>query len=355
MRIAFYHATLPSPARAKEGGVSYVVHRLANTLVSRGHELTVLTFDPAPDDALYGVVRLPLARWGEAVVGRMVLAPLLLARPDFSRFDVMHAHGDDHFAAHKSLPWVRTFYGSARRERDSAVRLRRRLSQTALIPLEHLSARRADIVTGISRDTALCIPGLDEIVPCGVDLTVFSPSKQPRSAAPSILFVGAMLGRKRGDLLLSLFREKIKLAIPEAELWIVAEQGAAEKGVRWCGKVSTEELATLYRQAWVFCLPSSYEGFGVPYVEALACGTPVVASPNAGAREVLDEGRFGVISRDDDLAGSLLALLRDPDARARLGASGPVRAAAFDQNVVAARYEGIYGEAIEHRARERTV
>ena len=56
-----------------------------------------------------------------------------------------------------------------------------------------------------------------------------------------------------------------------------------------------ERLIELYQQAWLFCLPSSYEGFGVPYIEAMSCGTPVVATPNAGAREVLEEMAGGTL------------------------------------------------------------
>jgi glycosyltransferase involved in cell wall biosynthesis len=331
--------------------VSYVVHRLANILMKRGHELTVYSFDPAPDDALYSTVRLPLAAWGEPLLGRLILTPLILSRLDLGRFDVMHAHGDDHLVLRRPVPWVRTLYGSARRERDSAVRLRRRLSQSVLVPLEVLSARAADVTVGISRDTAACVPGIDEIIPCGVDLDLFRPSDQPRSAFPSILFVGTVHGRKRGDLLLDVFQRHIRPALPTAELWMVCEPEAARDGVRWWGKVSTEQLVQLYQQAWVFCLPSTYEGFGIPYVEALACGTPVVASHNPGAREVLDEGRYGFMTYDDQLAHAILAILQDSEHRQQLGQISLARAAQYEWNCIAARYEQVY----ERACRERRV
>jgi len=352
LRIACYHATLPNPRRPKEGGVTYAVHRLANALVSRGHEVTVFSFDSAPADASYGVVTLPLAARGQAVLGRLILAPLLLNTLDLRRFSVMHAHGDDHFVRRGTLPWVRTFYGSARRELQSAVRLRRRLSQRLLVPLEAVSAAAADVAVGISRDTAACVPGIAHIIPCGVDLTVFRPSGQSRSTEPSILFVGTVLGRKRGDLLLTLFGRYIRPRWPTAELWMVCEPGEAAEGVRWWGKVTTPQLVALYQQAWLFCLPSTYEGFGIPYVEAMACGAPVVASRNPGAREVLDEGRYGLLADDDRLAQTILDALADGERRGRFAREGLRRAQSYSWDVIAEQYEHVYNEARGRRSRE---
>ncbi len=345
MRIAFYHCTLPGGRPGKEGGVSYVVHRLANALVGRGHDLTLFSFDAVPPDAAYVSKRLRPHLLGDSFSARVALAGFVLSGLNLHSFDVMHAHGDDHFVVRRPLPWVRTFYGSAKRELQSAVRLRRRLSQSALIPLEQLSARVADLSVGISRDTASCITGIDEVIPCGVDLRVFRPPAQPRSSVPSILFVGTVRGRKRGGLLLDTFERQVRPALPSAELWMVCEPGEPRDGVRWCGKVSTERLVELYQQSWVFCLPSAYEGFGVPYVEALACGTPVVASPNPGAREILQDGRYGVLASDDTLGTTLLSLLSDDGRRSELGEVGLARAADFDWNLLAERYEEVYRQA----------
>jgi len=345
VNIAFYHATLPGGRAGKEGGVSYVVHRLANTLVGRGHRLTMFSYDPAPADALYTVNRLPLRAWGEPLPGRLTITPLVLSGLDLRGFDVMHAHGDDHFVLRRPLPWVRTLYGSAKRELQSAVRLRRRLSQAALVPLEALSARRADVTIGISHDTMVCVPGVDEVIPCGVDLSIFRPASTPRSAVPAILFVGTVLGRKRGDLLLQLFRERIRPALPDAELWMVCEPGEPMDGVYWCGKVSTQRLVELYQQAWVFCLPSTYEGFGIPYIEAMACGTPVVASPNPGANEILDGGRYGILANDDELGKALADVLRNVACRWHLARDGLAHVAAYGWDTIAAQYECVYERA----------
>jgi len=113
--------------------------------------------------------------------------------------------------------------------------------------------------------------------------------------------------------------------------------------------VSLEMLTELYRKAWVFCLPSTYEGFGVPYIEALASGTPVVASPNVGAREVLAEGAYGEIVPDARLGSALLQLLTNSARREELIRNGLHRARAFDWNRIAEQYERIYVEILAKR------
>jgi glycosyltransferase involved in cell wall biosynthesis len=99
------------------------------------------------------------------------------------------------------------------------------------------------------------------------------------------------------------------------------------------------------------CLPSAYEGFGRPYAEALAAGTAVVATDNPGARDVLDDGRFGVIASDAGLGSALVRVLGDVDQRRALEARGLERARAFDWPVVAAQYEALYALAIERARR----
>src|SRR5262249_5452214 len=151
-------------------------------------------------------------------------------------------------------------------------------------------------------------PWVRQVIPQGIDRDMFAPGGE-KSAAPSILFVGHRLrARKRGYLLLEAFRKVVRPAIPTAQLWVVCADGVKLPGGRLCGQLPIESLAELYRQAWLFCLPSSYEGFGRPYAEAMAAGTPVVTTPNAGAREVLADGRYGVITSPARLGETLVAL-----------------------------------------------
>jgi glycosyltransferase involved in cell wall biosynthesis len=103
-----------------------------------------------------------------------------------------------------------------------------------------------------------------------------------------------------------------------------------------------DELAAAYREAWVFCLPSDYEGFGVPYIEAMASGVPVVATPNPGAVFVTDQGRAGVLAVLPDVGRAVLDLLQDHTRREALTAVGAARADVFDLGRVVAAYEALY-------------
>ncbi len=131
---------------------------------------------------------------------------------------------------------------------------------------------------------------------------VFTPEPRQRSVEPSLLFVGALGGRKRGEFLLRMFETAIRGARPDATLTIVGEEGPPSPGVTYHIGVDDAELARLYRRAWLYVTPSTYEGFGLPYLEAMACGTPVVATPNPGSLEVLDGGRYGALSSDGEFA-----------------------------------------------------
>ena len=128
---------------------------------------------------------------------------------------------------------------------------------------------------------------------------------------------------------------------------MVSEGSGVEPGVSRYGRVSPGQLAELYRSAWVFCLPSTYEGFGVPYVEAMAAGTAVVAtSPNEGAREVLADGKYGAFVADGQLGETLRHLLTDAALRAEFERRGDVRSRDYAWTHVARRYEALFRDLI---------
>lgn len=334
MNIAITSLYLPSGSKI---GVGYQVHALANALVGRGHRVTVFSQTGASPDTNYEVVVVPagarLKTFGFAWD---------LRRYDFSRFDVLNAHGDDWFLWGCKRPrHVHTFHGSCLAETLHARGLTTKTRMAALALCEYSAAALADALVTVSANTRHYLPFVKQVIPCGVDLEAFSPGPE-KSPAPSLLFVGTMHGRKRGAMLLDLFQREIRAKVPDAEFWAVCENAIEGPGVRWFGRVSAETLTDLYRRAWVFCLPSSYEGFGVPYIEAMASGTPVVASPNVGAREVTQEGRSGLVVRDDMLAATLTRVLTDAALRERLCAAGLERAQDFGWDRVCAQYEALY-------------
>ncbi len=171
-----------------------------------------------------------------------------------------------------------------------------------------------------------------------------------KSPIPTILFVGTYGNRKRGKLLMEIFARDIRPALPEAQLWMVCSDAPAAEGVTVFGRVPERQLTDLYRRAWVFCLPSTYEGFGIPYIEAMASGTAVVASPNVGAVEVTRNGTDGLIAPDDKLGETLLRVLRDDSLRHKLEAAGRERVKDFDLNKVCEQYEEIYRKLMDKRS-----
>lgn len=335
MKIALTSFYLPSGSKI---GVGYMVHYLANALVERGHDVTVFSACPPCEDAQYTTVTVPCGRRLRAL--RFAWA---LRRVDFRGFDVLNAHGDDWFLWGRPLPrHIHTYHGACLAEMCHATSARARIRMAALALCEEASTFLAAERVAVSEATRNWIPRIGSIIPNGFDPAHFSPGCEPKSEHPSILFVGTLLGRKRGAFLVDLFQHKIRPALPDAELWAVCEDPIEGGGVHGLGRVPLERLVALYRRAWVFCLPSTYEGFGVPYLEAMACGTPVVATPNAGAREVTCDGRYGWICPEDELGSALLRVLREPALRQTMREAGLRRAREFTWDAVCTRYESLF-------------
>jgi phosphatidyl-myo-inositol alpha-mannosyltransferase len=346
VKIAHYHCRLTQPG-AKPGGVQVFVDRVANALHERGHEVTFFTFAQPTEPRAYRVEVLRPHAAVENKLVRQYMAPWLFnIRPFGSRFDVAHLHGDDWFFLRRRLPTVRTFYGSALMEALTATSLKRRLDQSLMFVLEEFARTRADAAYGIGPDSRMLYRG-DGVLGCGVPAPAGPPSP---AAVPTILFVGTWEGRKRGSLLHSTFHTHVRPAIPDAQLWMVSDFAEEGDGVSWFPHPDDAELAELYRRAWAFCLPSSYEGLGLPYVEALANGLPVVATRNPGADEVLRAGRYGLIVEPDELGGALVAALTDGALRARLTAGAAERVADYSWDRLILDYERAYELAIERYA-----
>lgn len=342
MRIAMYHGRLPQPGR-KPGGVEVFVHRLSQVLSGRGHDIEALTYSPAPPEAAYSTRRLRPHVAEERRFLRQYLAPWLLNLQSFGGFDVAHFHGDDWFFLRRKLPVVRTFHGSALFEARSAVSTRRRLDKAVIFPLELLAGGLATSTYGVGADSEI-IYQTDGLLPLGIDL----PKHGPRpSANPAILFIGTWRGRKRGSFLHEIFVRDIRTAIPGAELWMVSDECEPAEGVRWVNAPSDDELSELFSRSWAFCLPSKYEGFGIPYLESMAHGVPVVATHNPGAQTLLDGGRCGVLAEDHELGRRLIEVLQDAPLRAALIHAGRKRAEEYSWERMAERHERAYEEAIE--------
>ena len=339
MNIAITSLYLPSGSKI---GVGYQVHMLANALVGRGHAVTVFSpCGPSPDSR-YAVEVVPAGRHLRTFGFAWDLRGY-----DFTGFDVLNAHGDDWFLWGKSRPrHVHTYMGSCFAEMLHAGGLVGKARMGALALCEYGSTYLADELVAISANTCRYIPRVKKVIPCGVDLSAFTPGTvEDKADVPALLFVGTLHGRKRGAMLLDIWKREVRPRLPNAELWMVCQDAPEGDGVRCFGRVSEAVLTDLYRRAWAFCLPSTYEGFGVPYIEAMASGVPVVASPNVGAREVLQEGKSGLVVPDADLGPALVRVLTDDALRSEMRSAGLVRAQDFGWDRVCAQYEAVYAPA----------
>jgi glycosyltransferase involved in cell wall biosynthesis len=231
-----------------------------------------------------------------------------------------------------------------------------RIALRTLVPR---SVRRAALVLTVSswtRDRILERYGVPEsrvvVTPNGVD-PVFRPEGPRAGGAPYILFVGAIQPRKDpaaaigalaqiGDGLRLVMAGPDKIGGDDVRR-LVVERGLADR-VEFRGYVTKSELAALYRGAECLLFPSRYEGFGLPVLEAMACGIPVVATTAGAIPEVAGDAAVLVAPADPPaLADGVRLALSDRD---RLRAAGLIRAASFTWRETARRTLAAYRRAI---------
>lgn len=179
-----------------------------------------------------------------------------------------------------------------------------------------------------------------------------------------VLYVGTLEPRKNVPLLLRAFarwrREQpeastgVALVLGGAKGWLyeeifrlVQELGLSEV-VQFRGYISENDLPLWYNSAYCFVYPSVYEGFGLPPLEAMACGCPVITSNTSSLPEVVGEAGL-MVGPDDEaaLTGLLSRLLTDEAERARLSKAGLARAAQFSWLKAARQTLAIYEQVVQ--------
>ncbi len=129
---------------------------------------------------------------------------------------------------------------------------------------------------------------------------------------------------------------------------LTRERGLDASSVRFTGFVDEADKPALYRSATAFVFPSRYEGFGLPPLEALACGTPVVGSNTSSIPEVVGDG--GILLSPDDIQGmanALIQLATDADFRAQLSRCALAQAANFSWHQTAQETLAAYREVVD--------
>jgi phosphatidylinositol alpha-mannosyltransferase len=278
-------------------------------------------------------------------------------------FDVLHVH--EPAAPSLSLialalaevPVVATFHFATTRSRALAA------AQGLLQPtMEKITARIA--VSPLARRVHVEYLGGDAVeIPNGVDVSQFSAARPlpgyPRSGG-TVGFVGRFGEPRKGmPVLLAALRTLIQTR-PELRLLVVghgdaeallsAAGPAVARRIEVLGPVADEGKAAALASVDVLCVPAlGGESFGIVLSEAMAAGTPVVASDLDAFRRVLDDGKAGVLvtaGSPDELSAALDDLLDNPARRAALAAAGRRRAAMWDWPVVARRVLQVYHSAV---------
>ncbi len=189
----------------------------------------------------------------------------------------------------------------------------------------------------------------------GVDVPFEPAGPRYEPGFPYIVSVGNLRPHKNLDRLFEAFR---RMRCPDLRLLLVAPSGIALESrlrhlglrhrIRIIAGVRDEELAGIYRGALLLVVPSLLEGFGLPALEAMACGTPVVVSRAAALPEVV--GNAGVYADpldSSDLQRGMERVLGDAGRREAMRAAGIERARLFSWDAVAARVRAIL-EAAAH-------
>jgi glycosyltransferase involved in cell wall biosynthesis len=165
------------------------------------------------------------------------------------------------------------------------------------------------------------------VVPLAVDRDVFRPRDPGEAHArfgfvrPYLLFVGAADPRKN---LAGMLAAYAALGNRDIDLVVVGPKGAPQDGVRWLGVVSEGDLPWLYAGALALVFPSLYEGFGLPVLEAMSSGTPVVTFERSAIPEVA--GDAALYTDPDHLTAALQQVIAEPVLRADLRERGLRRA-----------------------------
>ncbi len=212
------------------------------------------------------------------------------------------------------------------------------------LPLLVRIVRQVTVSSAYAREKVLRRFGLPTgrvtVIPAGVDLRRFRPEAPPPDGLPErfVLFVGSVQPRKNLGTLLEAW-EQVSGRFPQT--WLVVA-GATDaifrrealpvhpERARWLGYVADETLPGLYAAAQVFVLPSLDEGFGLPLLEAMACGTPVIAARAGALPEVAGEAaRYFDPTQSDELAEWLGQFLGDESLRSSFAEKGRMRAQSY--------------------------
>ncbi len=377
MRIAFDGTTL-TPGRTGVGYYTeHLLQHLAREVALTGDELVVISNLPIDTEAPLppGVRVYDRHRFPVRAVWMQACAPRALAdiEPDVVHF------------TNGMMP-VLCETASVVTVHDMSLRLYPRFHPLRRLvinrPLQRLAIARADAIVTVSHSTRRDLLRLHGAAPDRVSVVheAASPAFRPvtdaaalarvrtRYALPDrfVLYLGTVEPRKNLGRLLEAMARARAAGMPHALVcagpygWLSNDLAATidrlglASVVHFTGYVRFEDLPALYSLCEVFAFPSIYEGFGLPVVEALACGAPVLTSSTSSLAEIAADAALTVDPLSvDALTAALVRLTSDGPLRVALRAAGPARAASFSWAQAARDVLAVYRTAVAARAGAR--
>lgn len=385
-RLRILHVVPSYLPAFRYGGPIYSVHGLARATHARGHDVHVFTTNvdgpavsnvPTDRSADMDGVKVRYFRCG--VGSRIYRSPDMAAALEncVRDFDILHIHSvflwptliAARIAKRVGVPYILAPRGMLVSDLISKKSQIAKLAWISFFESANLSNANAVHVTSAIEELEIRTLGLAVkrfvFVPNGLDLPQqLSATFGSRSDRPYVLSLGRLSWKKGLDRLIRSFRhvEQADLVIAgnDDENYrtklenIVAECGLTGR-VRFVGPVHGDEKWTLIRSAAVFALASYSENFGNAVLEAMACGVPVVVTPEVGlALEVQAEGAGQVVSGDPKVLGrAIAALLADPAGREKLGKAGrAVAERKYSWGTVAAQMEAAYFDVLQLKSHD---
>ncbi len=203
---------------------------------------------------------------------------------------------------------------------------------------EERELQRVRHIYGIEGDYILCVSSI-----------------QPRKNLPRLVRAYESLRNKRGPGKLPKLVLVGKCAWLYDETLRSIEEGRMKDSIILTGYVPQSDLPALYSGSICFVYPSYFEGFGLPPLEAMKCGTPVIAGNRTSLPEVVGDAGILVDPFDvNAIAAAIERLVDDPDLRQQLSVKGVARSRLFDWNETARRTLNVYKQAVGGSGREET-
>lgn len=377
MRIALNAQLLSSAASYRAAGINRVLQHLLRELPRvPGDEQYVVYAPDGPENRTLlraprmraHLTRLPVGRPVVRIGWEQMVLPLALLE---SRADLLHALGFVSPFAWRG-PTVVTVYDLSFLRFPEAFNRGNRFYLSTFTPP---SLRRADRVITISEHTRKDVIELCGVAPERVTPILLAADERFKPSTPEavrafrktmslperfVLYLGTLEPRKNVERLVRAYAALRKQGSEDHILVLAGPRGwqyepiftlikelGLENYVRFPGFVSSQDQPLWYSSATVFAFPSLYEGFGLPLLEAMACGTPVVASSASSLPEVVGDAGLVVDPTDvEGLGSALRELLENEQRRLALAAAGLERAATFSWHRMATETVQVYREVL---------